>query len=169
MQSGFPVRKHPRLKEYNYGLNGAYFITICVKNKQHLLGEIVGRDVHIAPVVRLSKYGIIVDKHINLINSLGNGATVDKYVIMPNHIHMIIMLERETQCGVGGAMRTSRPTTIPNLVRSFKTMVSKEAGFSLWQTSYHDHIIRNHDDYREIWQYIDENPLKWEQDKYYCE
>jgi len=176
MQSELPIRKHPRLKGYDYGICGGYFITICVKNRESMLGEVVGRDVFIAPTVQLSEYGNIIDKHINIINSLGKGVFVDKYVIMPNHVHMIILLENEMQdcsngamCGAGnGAMKTSRPTTtIPNLLRSFKTMVSKEIGFSLWQTSYHDHIIRSKEEYRKIWNYIDENPGRWRDDKYY--
>ena len=165
-----------------------YFITVCVKDRRNLLGEIpVGRDVLIAPsvqptgqpgvqpTVQLSEYGHIVDKHINIINSLSSGALVDKYVIMPNHVHMIIMLKNEMpDCENGametsGAMKTSRPTaTVPNLLRSFKTMVSKEVGFSLWQTSYHDHIIRNENEYQIIWKYINENPVRWAEDKYFC-
>ena len=167
VQKELPIRKHPRLKGYAYSKNGAYFITICVKDKHNLLGTVVGRDVFIAPTVKLSEYGNVVDKHINKINSLGKGAVVDKYVIMPNHVHMLIMIENEIIGCISGAMKTSRPTTIPNLLRSFKTMVSKEIGVSLWQTSYHDHIIRDETDYLRIWQYIDENPMKWTEDKYY--
>jgi len=137
----------------------------------------VGRDVHIAPIVKLTEYGKIVDKHINIINTLGKGLTVDKYIIMPNHVHIIIVLGNGVggggsgDCGNGerggGAMKTSRPTTIPNILRSFKTMVSKDIGFSLWQASFYDHVIRDEEDYLRIWKYIDENPLKWSEDEYF--
>ena len=94
MQKELPVRKHPRLEGYDYSSNGAYFITVCVKDRHEMLGSVVvGRDVFIAPSVELSEYGRVVDKHINIINSLGKGIWVDKYVIMPNHIHMIAMIE----------------------------------------------------------------------------
>jgi len=178
MQKELPVRKHPRLKGYDYSTNGAYFITLCVKDKHEKLGRIVGRDVLIAPPdIRLSEYGECADKHINKINQMCAGFSVDKYVIMPNHIHMIIIKTHDelNVCDSGatinnsGAMRTSRPTSksIPSVMRSFKTMVTKEIGFSLWQDSYHDHIIRDEAEYRRIWQYIDENPARWAEDDYY--
>jgi len=75
-----PKRKNIRLKDYDYSSNGAYFVTICVKDRHELLGEIVGRDVLIALTVRLSEYGNVVDKHINIINSSSKSAIIDKYI-----------------------------------------------------------------------------------------
>ena len=112
-----PIRKHPRLKGYDYSQNGAYFITICTKNSMEILSEItnakpVGRDVHITPpsqptvkTVALSDCGKIVDKHIRVIKGMDNNISIDHYIIMPNHIHMIVTI------GDNGAMWTSRPTT----------------------------------------------------------
>jgi len=131
-----------------------------------MLGHIVvGRDALIAPHVRLSEYGAIVDKHIDIINSLKKDLRIDKYVIMPNHLHMIVVVDYPRD----GTMKTSCPTNaaIPSVIRSFKSLVTKEIGFSLWQTSYYDHIIRSKADYRRIWKYIDENPATWAQDCYY--
>ena len=187
MNNELPIRKHPRLKRYNYNNNGAYFITVCVKDRREIFGKVitVGRDVHIAPddgipsvpQVILSEYGNIVDKHIKIINSTFKDVQIDKYVIMPNHIHMIIVLnkpdgnmdDRTINDIDNGAMRTSRPTVaiIPKIMRSFKTMVTKEIGFSLWQKSYHDHIIRNENEYWHIWKYIDKNSNRWEEDHYH--
>jgi|GEM_PF-4334353 len=79
-----------RLNEYDYSSNGAYFTTICVKNRLKLLGTVVGYDNLGAPYVRLSEYGNIVQKNINLIELYYKNVSVDKYVIMPNHVHMII-------------------------------------------------------------------------------
>jgi len=125
----------------------------------------VGRDVNTAPYMELSEYGSIVDKHINTVNTLGKGFFIDKYVIMPNHIHMIITVNNSD-----GAMWKSHPTNavIPNLICSFKTVITKEIGFSIWQSSYYDHIIRNEKDYLRIWQYIEDNPTEWAEDEYYC-
>jgi len=127
-------------------------------------------DVGIAPYIELSEYGKIADKHINKINAINNIISIDKYVIMPNHIHMIIFIRNPETSSIGksGAMRTSRPTSasIPSIMRSFKTMITKEIGFSLWQTTYHDHIIRDEADYQRTWQYIDENPAKWAEDEF---
>lgn len=153
----FYNRKSNRLKGYDYSQNGAYFITVCVKDKKCLLGKVVGGDAGIAPEILLSSHGKTVEKYINGIKGL------HKYVIMPNHIHMIVFIENEE-----GTMKASSLTqSIPQLIRSFKTLVTKELGFSLWQRSYYDHIIRDIPDYEAIWEYIENNPLKWKEDKLY--
>ncbi len=155
-----PKRKATRLTGYDYSTPGAYFITICVKDKKHLLSEIVGDDAHIVPQNHLSKYGFICDKHINRINIKYENVTLNKYVIMPNHIHLIVFLH--------GTMRASSPTkNIETIIRSFKTMVTKEIGNSIWQRSFHDHIIRGEKDYQKIWEYIDTNVLRWKKDCFY--
>ena len=155
-----PKRKQTRLKDYDYSSPGTYFITICVKDRKQLLSKIVGDDAHIVPQNNLSEIGLMCDKYINNINIKYENVTVDKYVIMPNHIHLIIFLH--------GTMRASSPTrNIEDIVRSFKIMVTKETGKSIWQRSYHDHIIRGEKDYQKIWEYIDTNPIKWELDCFY--
>ena len=153
-------RKKLRLINYDYKSRGAYFITICTDKKKNILGNVaVGCDAHIAPHIELSQYGEIVEKYIR------NIPGIDVYSIMPNHIHMII--------GVGdnhnGTMRASSPTRgIPQIVKSFKIMVSKECGESIFQRSYYDHIIRNKLDYMEKAEYILTNPIRWAEDEYYC-
>ena len=121
---------------------------------------IVGDDALIVPKNNLSEIGMICDKYINNINNVYENIAVDKYVIMLNHIHLIIILN--------GMMRASSPTkNIQNVIRSFKTMVTRETGYSIWQRSYHDHIIRGNDDYKKIWEYIDTNVIRWEKDCFY--
>lgn len=95
-----PTRKQIRLKDYDYGQNGVYFVTVCVKEREPLLGEIVGGDAHIAPYVALSDYGRVVEKYVRSIPGVG------KYCIMPNHIHMMI----EIWCPEDGPMWASAPT-----------------------------------------------------------
>ena len=152
-----PERKNPRLKQFNYSTPCGYFITICTKNMEQSLGKIVGGDAHIAPQMRLSNVGSIVEKYIRRIPG------IHKYIIMPNHLHMIIIIEN-------GAMKASPPTqSIPSRIRSFKTMVSKEIGHSIFQRSFHDHIIRGENDYRKIWEYIDTNVIRWKDDCFYNE
>ncbi len=154
-----PKRKHPRLKDYDYGQSGCYFVTVCVKDKKHLLGKVVvGRDAHIPPTVYLSEIGKAADKYIRNINSVYHNVSVENYVIMPNHIHILLLLY-ETPSDNGG-MRASRPTLF-TIIRSFKTMVTKEIGYTIWQDSYYDRIIENENGYFDAWRYIDENPLKW--------
>ncbi len=148
-----PKRKQNRLNNYDYSQNGAYFITICTKNKECIFGSIVGCDAHIAPKIILTEYGKIAKKHIELIPG------IDKYVIMPNHIHLIILK--------GGAMWASHPTSVSQDIRSLKILVSKQISKSIWQTSFYDHIIRDEEDYLTKCQYIENNPAKWLEDELY--
>ena len=147
----FCERKPNRIPEYDYGTNGAYFVTICTQDRKKILCDIVGDDAHIVP----KTYGMIAEKYIR------NVPEIEKYVIMPDHIHMIIRLDN-------GSMWASTPTDcqpqhnrISNIVRSIKVLVAKEIGESIFQRSYYDHVIRNQQDYNEIWQYIENNPRKW--------
>ena len=154
-------RKSIRLPGYDYSQNGAYFITICTKDKQPILGTVsVGADAHIGPGVALSPTGEVVDKFLRRIPGL------DKYVIMPNHIHMIIIIDH-TQ--IGPVWATAPTQDISQRIKSFKILVSKELGASIFQRSYYDHVIRDEVDYQTKWNYIDTNPLRWTLDKYYTE
>jgi REP element-mobilizing transposase RayT len=161
-----PVRKHPRLKGHNYSQNGAYFITFCVKDKHEMLGQIdVGRGILDTPHVELSEYGKMLNGAIDFLNNNKTEINIVNYVIMPNHVHLIVTIE--SVCN--GASRMPRPTNavIPKLVSSIKRFTNKQAGFNMWQHSFHDHIIRNHDEFLRIWQYIDENPARWQEDIYF--
>ena len=158
-----PERKHPRLKDFDYS-HGWYFVTICTAGKERILGRVcVGRGDHTPPCVELSATGRVVEKYIHGINAAYQNAITDKYVIMPNHVHLIVAIEP----AAGGGVWSPRPTNLMTVIRSFKTMVTKELGYSIWQTSYYDHVIRSEADYLRIWQYIDENPACWAEDEYY--
>lgn len=88
--------------------------------------------------------------------------SVDKYVIMPNHIHLLITI---AQAQLDTEDNHSRKISLHSIIRSFKTMVTKNIGYSVWQDSYYDHIIRDESDYRKVWEYIDCNPDKWQEDE----
>ena len=160
-KDSLPQRKPTRLNGYDYNTAGAYFITVCVENRKNLLSRIVGGDALDAPQNHLTKTGEIVQKNILWGNGFG-GVTVDKFVIMPNHIHMILFVE-------DGPSRASAPThaAIPQFISSWKRLCSKELGNNIFQRSYHDHVIRGDADYVKIWQYIDTNPVKWQEDCFY--
>lgn len=156
-----PKRKRQRLINYDYSNNGAYFITICVKDKRELLwnnavGAILNRPM-------LSEYGLVVEEAINVIPLYYPMITVDKYVIMPNHVHIILLIN--TNYNNDGRLRIA--PTISTIIQQTKRRASKQIGISLWQKSFHDHIIRGESDYQKIWQYIDTNPQKWSEDCYY--
>ncbi len=153
-----PERKKIRLANYDYSSIGAYFITLCTKNKEKNLSCInVGDGL---PVPKNTAYGDIVDKYINKINIKYPNVSVDKYVIMPNHIHMIIVV---FQNGTGNPS-----PTISTVMGWFKYQTTKEVNNlrsspseAFWQRSYFDHIIRGQQDYEEQWRYIDDNPARW--------
>jgi Transposase and inactivated derivatives len=160
-----PRRKNIRLNDYDYSSNGAYFLTICVKDRHELLGEInVGTNC-VRP--RLSEHGVVVEKEIAMLNSTYKDVKVDKYIIMPNHIHMIIFIMAENG-RTQGSGRTQFVPTVSRIIKQFKGSVTKQIGFSMWQPRFYDHIIRDKDDYSRICQYIEENPAKWTDDQLYC-
>ena len=157
-----PQRKPNRLSEYDYSQNGAYFVTICTRNRKEILSSIVGDDAHIVP----KPYGRVAEKYIRSVPE------IEKYAIMPDHIHMLIRLDNgsmwastPTSQTVRADSRIQRNSKIASIVRSIKVLTSKEIGESIFQRSYYDHVIRNQRDYDEIWEYIENNPRKWLQDK----
>ncbi len=156
-------RKPTRLKEYNYSCNGVYFVTICSKDKKPIFSKIVGDGVLDVPKVVLSEYGCIVCKYLEQISKHYNYLNIDNYVVMPNHIHILIRVCDD------GTSRTPSPTNsiLPSFVSTFKRFVNKEVGENIFQRSFHDHIIRNELDYIEHYTYIENNPAKWEFDELY--
>ena len=162
---GLPQRRHPRLKDFDYS-HGWYFVTICTDKRKRILSRIsVGRGARTPPCVELSDIGRVVKKHIIRTNDVYPNVSINTLVIMPNHVHLIIAIEP----AAGGGVRAPRPTTLSDSVRSIKAMVTRELGYSIWQTSFYDHVIRTEADYLRIWQYIDENPACWAEDEYYSE
>ena len=121
--------------------------------------HIVGDGVLDVPHTQLSHIGKVINKYVISIDATYTDISVKKYVIMPNHIHLLILIDSENS--------NSANLSVPSLISTLKRFVNCEIGFNVWQRSYHDHVIRNVRDYGEIWQYIDENPFRWESDCYY--
>ena len=232
-----PVRKPNRLQNYDYSQNGAYFVTMCIKDRHEILGNIVGTSVVGAtvpgrplarittpyartttshtgiinphtgistphtgtttPYMELSDIGKIVDEAIKYYIENIDGIVFDKYVIMPNHIHAIIVILPKTESGDRGSqtgnqeseMGGHEPKTgghgsetgghgsetgdrgrspLQYIVRNLKSYVTKKIGFSPWQKSFHDHIIRNEQDYNRIAEYIENNPASWHKDCFFA-
>ena len=152
-------RKSNRLKNYDYSQNGAYFITICVQDIKIIVGEGLA-----PPVLKLLPFGECIKEQINNLEIRYENVKIDNYVIMPNHIHILMRIENQT----GGA---SPSPTVSDIICAFKSLSTLECKKLfpidiLFQRSYHDHIIRDDIDYQNICQYIDENPIKWAEDKY---
>jgi len=192
------VRKQNRLQGYDYNTMGAYFITICVKERYEILSEILMNKNIVgdgSPVphkghpllhndipdvsndlicVYLSPVGKIVKKYIDGISAKYSDVHVNNYVIMPDHIHLLLILNTfrtEISNGMGNINGTGNPsptTTVGKVVGWFKYQTTKEInryweslGQRLWQRSYYDHVIRNEKDYENVYRYIENNPARW--------
>ena len=157
-----PKRKQIRLREYDYSAPGAYFVTICTHDRRCILSSIaVGAAISRPADVHLSNCGEIVALAIRNIPTAYSNVSIDHYVIMPNHVHMILRIHGDESGRILSA------PTVSTVVGQMKRWASRQAGFGLWQKSYHEHVIRNEDDYRQIREYIDTNPAKWAEDRYY--
>ena len=158
-----------RLKGADYDSAYAIFLTICTKERQCILSNIVGTGVLDGPEIKLTKYGQIAEKYIHQLNDFYTHLSIECYVIMPNHIHLILWLKDEEN----GPSRTPVPTVqnskASKFISTFKRFCNKECGENIWQYRSYDHIIRNSKDYDEHIKYICQNPLTWQFDKLYSE
>lgn len=193
-------RKSTRLRVYDYSENGVYFVTICTKDKKKTLCNIVGggrrrckivqiaktvlrlleygcchiltfqQDPHDAPQIQLTAVGRIVEKYIRSTDNI-SCITVDKYVIMPNHVHLLIRINHGdgTSWAPSPTSSTRANQVLPHSISTLKRFVNRDVGCDVWQRSFHDHVVRGEQDYRDIWQYIDQNPTKWREDCFFIE
>ena len=180
-----PRRKPLRLTGYDYSQAGVYFVTICTRGRVCCLSQIVPPAcvgaLHEAPAVILTDMGQIVETMIQSLPRRYPGVTVIKYVIMPNHVHLLLKLPPLDPCERAHHDAPLRPGRTKNggsrsllakMIGYLKMNVTKEVhnrypDFQLWQTRYHDHVVRNDADYLRIWNYIDTNPAQWAEDQYY--
>lgn len=158
-----PQRKRNRLKDFDYSMPGAYFITICTKDRKNLFWENVGASIARPQDIILSEYGVIAEAAIRNISLTYPPLVVDHYVIMPNHIHLLLRIEID---------KDGRPMvapTVSKVIQQMKGYITKQIGWSIWQKLFHDHVIRSEKDYQKIWDYIEANPMKWVDDCFYTE
>ena len=165
--NNLPKRKPIRIEDYDYSTPGAYFITVCTANREKIFwsnrrGELRSPAYNIqtgdqrSPLrVELSDVGKIVDAEIQKMNTVYDAVRVDKYCIMPDHIHFILSIDTDENG------RTQFAPTISRVIKQFKGSITKQVGRPIWQKSFYDHGIRNQQDYDEIWAYIENNPLKY--------
>jgi len=189
----YPKRKHPRLQGYDYSESGRYFVTICSYQNKCIFSEIVfdptrdNTNKQVTPVGRglapavtndsvkwyFGGYGIktktvgqIAEKMFADIEKRFAFVTVDSYVIMPNHIHLIVVLHNSKE--TAGA--SPRPT-LHDIICAYKSLVTRcrnkmleQSKTRIFQVSYYEHIIRNDREYANIMRYISENPIRWNMD-----
>jgi putative transposase len=151
-------RKTLRLKSHDYSRPGSYFITTCVLNHQRYFGDIRdGKMIY-------NQSGKIAMQQLKWLSDNYSSVDVKIYMVMPNHVHAIIDLKP--------AKDDIKPISIPQLMGAYKTRVSAaihKLGLKefTWQRSYYDHIIRNMESYQNIAEYIKNNPLNWNKDRFY--
>ena len=184
MEGKMKDRHAMRLKNFDYNSSRIYFITICTQNRRTLLSEIVGTGVLDCPRVELKEYGKIVERYINQLDAFYGNISVERYVIMPNHIHLLLHVQQSGQSRTpvptgeinieqaqNGQSRTPVPTgansVVSRFVSTLKRFCNKEYGENIWQARFYDHIIRDREEYEAYTKYIYENPLSWYQDELY--
>ena len=150
-----PKRKNIRIEDYDYPSPGSYFITVCTANREKVFWNGVGADIIRPENVPLSPIGKIAEHGIMQTADPYENVVVDKYCVMPDHVHFILRIESD----IDGRM-ISAPT-VSTVVGSMKRWVSRQVGKPIWQKSFYDHCIRNQQDYNEIWEYIENNPSKY--------
>ena len=158
------ARKNTRLPDYDYNSAGAYFLTICTEKRRCLLSRIVGTGVLDGPNVELTSYGKIAAESLNRMNDFYDNLSVESYVIMPNHIHMLLVVQEGPS---EKPVPTVQNSVVSRFISTFKRFCNKEYGRNIWQSRSYDHVIRNQQDFDKHLQYIYENPFAWQQDELY--
>ncbi len=170
-----------RLQNWDYGWNGAYFITICTKYRELFFGNIVNKEMQYSEIGEIAKkYWQEIPDHFSFV-------VLDVYVVMPNHVHGIVIIDKDDDGQECVPIICNEPiiTNLPDkpknkfgpqsqnmgsIIRGYKTGVKtystiNQIGFT-WQERFHDHIIRNEEEYQRIKNYTIHNPQNWDTDKF---
>ena len=178
----YPERKTTRIPGYDYRNTGYYFITICTQNKQNLFGQIQNDKV------QPSAQGKIVSQNWLDIPNHHSGITLDAFILMPNHLHGIIMIHSDRSAlivpgqssDVAGYVPTGHASfispksgSLSAVIRSFKSACTKRINEEslhknpIWQSRFYEHVIRDENDLHRIRMYIENNPLRWSEDEFF--
>ena len=163
-------RKRVHLREYDYATPGGYFVTICTRNRRWLFGNApppVGRG----PCAPPSVAGEIAAEWIGRISKKFPNWTVENWIVMPNHVHLLMQAHSCAAGHAGPALQTVvgwyKTMTTNACIRAVKSEKMPPFDGGVWQISFYDHVIRNEQEYLRVWQYIDDNPANWAEDEYY--
>ena len=164
LEESYPQRRVTRLPRYDYTWQGAYFVTICTYDKQSLFGNIL------ATGIRLNPYGEIVYSVWQGIPLYYPEVKNDVFIIMPNHVHGIVIIHDWRRAGQRPAPTTKHP--LSEIVRAFKSYSSRKInehrhsqGTTVWQRGYYEHVIRSEEEFTRIGEYILNNAARWETDR----
>jgi putative transposase len=159
-------RKAIRLQGYDYSQPGEYFVTICTKDREHVFGRIEEGRLHV------NGFGEIVALCWKDLPNHYPCVLTDEFVVMPNHVHGIIVITEPNPVGEGSEPSPTKRYPLSEIVRSFKTFSARRInvcrgtpGLSVWQRNYYEHIIRDERSLERIRQYIVTNPDRWSADE----
>lgn len=158
-----------RLQSWDYGANGIYFVTICTDGRENYFGEIEDDEMLLNDVGRIaSQCWLDIPSHFSSV-------VLDAHIIMPNHVHGIVIIDNNCCGTLHSGLNTSdnrkwKPGTLGVIINQYKRAVTikarmVDASFA-WQSRFHDHIVRNSESYQKIKNYIQENPFLWKDDRY---
>jgi putative transposase len=167
-ENNLPQRKSsPRLVGYDYAQEGAYFVTVCVQGRLSLFGNIENQSLTLNPA------GEMVNLWWKRLPSRFSDVQLDPWIVMPNHFHGIIYLKRHIGkpicTNLSDVMHWFKTMTTNVYIRGVKARQWQAFDGSLWQRSFHDHIIRNEADLQRIQEYVLYNPSCWQEDTFYVE
>ena len=165
----FHDRKTIRLKSHDYNTVGAYFLTICTRDRRCILSHVIGDGSCENTTVLLTDYGKTAEKYLIQMNNFYSHISIDRYVIMPNHIHILMQITEDQRIPSENTFGSSLNSAISRFVSTFKRFTNKEYGENIWQLRSNDHVVRDKDDYNTRLRYIYENPARWYFDDLYRE
>ena len=155
-------RKSMRLPSYDYTRSGAYFITVCTNNREHLFGEICNDKVI------LNRAGQMIERWYDELFVKFPNIYCQEMVIMPNHIHMIIVMENsDKHLSIGTVVQWFKTMTTNEYIKGVHSNLFEPFHKRLWQRNYYEHVIRNEKSFLNIQEYIVNNPITWEDDMLY--
>ena len=171
LQQGEPRRRSGRLRGYDYSTPGAYFITVCTQNRLPLFGEVENGDME------ANGPGSVVEECWTKLPDHYDNLVLDAFILMPNHVHGVIILEDGPTC-VGAGFKPALPAAVsrgrhgvPEIVRAFKTFSARKinemrasTGTPVWQRGFYDHVIRNQRELDRVRAYVIDNPRRWDED-----
>lgn len=174
----FSFRRSIRLAGYDYRQPGIYFVTICTFQKMPMFGSILDGDMH------LNELGMVAFREWEHLASARPNVELDNFVVMPNHIHGLIVIKPCQKPDTPGQVpaqqqsqsRTLKANSLGTIIGHYKAAVSRRSNGimpdscpRIWQRNYHEHIVRNEQTLNDIRRYIIENPARWEEDSFYIE
>lgn len=162
-----------RLKEFDYSSNDIYYVTIVTQDRQCIFGDIIDG------IILLNQAGCMIDRWLNELPNKFPGIIIDSYVIMPNHVHFLIIHVGADLCVCTNEEKEYIPPKLAGIVQWFKTMTTNDyirgvrdgicPSFNkrIWQRDYYEHIIRNYAEFQEKREYIKSNPSLWNSDEHH--